>query len=84
MIQHAVKHFSAEERSCAAEAFDLCPKLGHPSDIYLSNSLDNGNFSFCHLTFQDLRNARELYDGPCLACLEGKIKDSSQPSSISE
>ena len=72
MIQHAVKHFSAEERSRAAEAFALCPKLGHPSDIYLSNSLNNGNFSSCHLTSQDLKNARDLF-GPCLACLEGKI-----------
>jgi hypothetical protein len=83
MIQHQIKHYSAEERSRATEAFNLCAKLGHPSDSYLTNSLDNGNFTFCNLTSQDLRNARELY-GPCLACLEGKIKDGSQKPSQSE
>jgi len=74
-----VKHFTPEERSRAKEAFDLCRKFGHPNDVYIMNSLDNGCYNHFHLTSQDLRNARVLY-GPCLACAEGKIKDHSTPS----
>jgi len=75
----SVRHYSAEERVRAKEAFELCAKLGHPNDKYISNSLDFGSFDQCHLTSQDLRNARELY-GVCPACLEAKIHDKATPN----
>jgi len=74
-----IRHYSAEERIRAKEAFGLCAKLGHPNDKYISDSLDFGSFDQCHLTSQDLRNARELF-GTCQACLEAKIKDKNTPS----
>jgi len=77
---YEVKHYSAEERDRAKRAFDLCSLMGHPSDQALINTFDNGSFTHLDLTSEDFRNARALF-GPCLACLEGKIKaPSSKPS----
>ena len=77
-----VRHYSAEERARAKQAYDLHIRLGHPNDQYLIKALENGNYNHCHLTGQDLRNARELY-GKCPACLEAKIRDKPQPISTS-
>ena len=66
-------HFSAEEIARAKEAYELCALLGHPGYKSLCRSLDNGNYSHCHLTSADVRNALALY-GKCLGCLEGKMK----------
>jgi hypothetical protein len=78
----AIRHYTAEERTRAKQAYELHIKLGHPNDQYLMRALENGNYNNCHLTGQDLRNARDLY-GRCPACLEAKIRDKPQPTSTS-
>jgi hypothetical protein len=74
---------TAEERSRALEALQLCRLLRHPGDESVVNALNNGIFTTTHLTSQDLRNARAIY-GPCSACREGKMLAPTEPTSISE
>ena len=74
-------HFSAEERTRAREAFALCDKLRHIGDDGIISALDNDCFTSTHLTSQDFRNARRLF-GPCLACLEAKMKAPSEKPSL--
>jgi hypothetical protein len=77
------RHFTAEERTRAAEVHPLCARLGHPGFKALRRALDNGNYSDCHLTSTDVRNAKALY-GKCLGCLEGKINAPKAIASKSE
>jgi hypothetical protein len=60
-------HYTAEDSERAMQAFELCEELGHCGDAAITSALDNGTFRECHLTSQDLRNAREIF-GPCAAC----------------
>jgi hypothetical protein len=81
MLTQPPQSFSAEERSRAQQAFNLCRLLGHPSDQALISLLDNGNMMGTALTSQDLRTARHLF-GPCPASVEGKMRAPSLPSSV--
>ena len=75
------RYYNAEERSRAREAFQLCPLLGHPSDDNIIAMLDKGAVTGTHLTAQDFRNARAIH-GPCLACLEAKMKEDPKKTSL--
>jgi hypothetical protein len=75
-------HFTAEERRRALEAFNLCAVLGHPGTETLKADLDNNCYPNTYLVGKDLENARIIY-GECEACLEGKFKAPSEPSSNS-
>ena len=77
---YAARHFSAEEVQRAIEARELCRASGHIGFNNLIRQLDSGNYEQCRLTSQDVRNAEALY-GPCLACLEAKMRrDPEKPS----
>ncbi len=76
----SAEHFTAEEHTRATEAYALCGKLGHPGFKGLQKSLDEGAYPQTHLTSQDVRNAKTIF-GPCLACLEGKMKKPKEISS---
>jgi hypothetical protein len=73
--------YNAETRVRAREALELHTKMGHPGDHSLISMLDNGNIDNCHLTSQDLRNARVLY-GKCIACLQAKMRAPPVPTSL--
>ena len=76
------RHFTAEQRSRAQEAHNLCRLLRHPGDATIIKALDSNLFVGCHLTSQDFRNGRELL-GPCLACVEGKMVAPTEKTSTS-
>jgi hypothetical protein len=46
----------------------------------LAAALKNNNLEGTHLTAQDVRNAAAIY-GPCIACLQGKMKAPREPTS---
>lgn len=73
---------SPDEMKRAKEARDLHAALGHPGDRALTSALDNGNLPGCHLTSQDVKNA-SAHLGPCIACLQAKLKSPSEPESSS-
>jgi hypothetical protein len=78
---NTVKHYSAEERKRAHEAFNLCALLGHPGEDKIITDLDNNTYPNNYLTSKDVKNAEELY-GPCLPCIEGKMTAPSEPTSL--
>lgn len=71
-----------EEELRAARAHKLCERLRHPGFKHIYQSLKEGAYHACEdLTHIDLLHAIKQY-GPCLACLEGKMRapPSNQPS----
>ncbi len=76
-----IKNYTAEERSRAFEAWNLCQQLSHPGFDTIKIDLDNNCYQGTHLTSQDVINAEALY-GPCTACMEAKIKAPSEPTSL--
>jgi len=80
---NTVAHFTAEQRRRAQEAVHLHNLLLHPSDRVLVDALNNGNLLGCHLTAQDIRNARTLF-GPCHGCITGKMTTAVAPTSLTE
>jgi hypothetical protein len=75
-------YLTAEQRSRAKEAHELCGKLRHPGDDTIIRALDSNMFTNCHLTSQDFRNGRLLL-GPCLACEEAKMVAPTERTSTS-
>jgi hypothetical protein len=67
----------------AYAARSLHENLCHPSDLTLTNSLNNGCIIGTHVTARDVVNANTLL-GRCLACLVGKTVKPVYKESISE
>eukprot|EP01033_Poteriospumella_lacustris_P017855 gene17856-12799_t len=80
--QQLKRHYTPEERTRALQASKLCALWGHPGQDVIIRDLENGCRDGMHLTSRDYRNALELY-GPCVACLEGKMRAPSKPASQS-
>lgn len=53
VLPQSIPHFSAEERTRARQAYELCAPLRHPGDAQVIDALNNGSFASCHLTAQD-------------------------------
>jgi len=83
LVNETRPHLTAEERSRAKEAFQLCRKLRHPGDEPVIQALTNNLFTATHLTSQDFRNARAI-SGPCKACREGKMTAPPDSTSTTE
>jgi hypothetical protein len=64
-------------KSLSLQVFELCEKLGHCGDAAITSALDNGTFQECHLTSQDLCDAREIF-GTALPAF-GKEPSSDSP-----
>jgi hypothetical protein len=64
---------SQQQRQRAVEARELHVTVGHPGDTALIRALDNGNLIPTRITSQDVQNANILL-GPCLPCLQSKMK----------
>jgi hypothetical protein len=79
-VPEVPRHFTAEQRSRALEAWKLCALLGHPGHEKISRDLDNGAHPESNLTSQDVKNGVELF-GECTACLEGKMNNPPELSS---
>ena len=73
---------TAQQQDRAKEARELHHTIGHPSDKALCTALNNGNLIPTRLTCQDIRNAKLLL-GPCIPCLQAKMKAPSEKSSDS-
>lgn len=76
------RFFSAEERTRALGAWKLCALWGHPGHEKVAEDLDNGCRPDLPFTSQDVRNG-VLIHGPCVACLEGKMRAPPKPPSQS-
>ena len=76
----APRHYTAEQRSRALDAWKLCALLGHPGHEKIATDLDNGAHPESNLTSQDVKNGLELF-GDCTACLEGKMNNPPENSS---
>lgn len=74
-------HYTVEERNRALEAWKLCALWGHPGYTSIMRDLDNGTRTDTHLTSRDVKVGLKLY-GPCTACMEGKMKAPTEPTSI--
>lgn len=77
-----IKHYTPEERSRALKAWRLCPLLGHPGFETIKRDLNNNCLLGTNLTARDVTNGVELY-GPCLGCLEGKMRGPDETPSTS-
>ena len=64
---------TAQQQDRAIEAQELHHTIGHPSDKTLCTALNNGNLEPIRLICQDIRNAKLLL-GPCIPCLQAKMK----------
>ena len=73
---------TAQQQDRAKEERELHHTIGHPSDKTLCTALNNGNLIPTRLTCQDIRNAKLLL-GPCIPCLQAKMKAPSEKSSDS-
>lgn len=75
------RNVTAEQRSRAKQAWDLCALRGHPGFDTIMRDLDNGTHPDCPLTSADVKLAIELF-GPCTACIESKMRAPHEPSSL--
>jgi hypothetical protein len=82
-VANSANYLSAEEIRRAKEAQLLCGQFGHPGPKYLQQALDHGLLGPTHLSANDHKNAVSMF-GPCIACLEGKMKEPRAPTSNSE
>ena len=73
---------STHQAERAKEARELHNSLGHPGDKALSLALDNGNLLPTQVTSQDLKNANLLL-GPCIPCIQSKMRAPTERSSDS-
>jgi hypothetical protein len=73
---------SAQQKERAKEARELHNALGYPGDKALCKALENGNLVPTRVTCQDVKNAKLLL-GPCIACLQGKMRAPAEKSSDS-
>ena len=73
-------HFTQEEKKRATQAWNFHSTMAHMGRQALGDAFENGLFAGAKLTRKDLDNAYKLF-GPCMACMEGKFKLPSEPSS---
>lgn len=79
-LQLPQDHHTVEERNRALEAWKLCALWGHPGYTSIMRDLDNGTRTDTHLTSRDVKLGLKLF-GPCTACMEGKMKAPTEPTS---
>jgi len=73
---------TAQQQDRAKEVRELHHTIGHPSDKALCTALNDENLIPTRLTCQDICNAKLLL-GPCIPCLQAKMKFPSEKSSDS-
>ena len=75
-------HLTKEQRE-RCDRVELVHYMTHAGDAALCRALDGGAYSWASISAADVRLNR-TWRGPCPACLQGKYRGKSMPSSVSQ